>query len=212
MTSVPEIEQEAKIKLSRQDLEKVFTALVLQKKIKGVRRKKILRRYFDTADLTLRKCGFSLRLQRCKEGYEQTLKTRDAAHKKFLTRKEYKNITKKMVPDLSLVNDKRIKTSLKQMSAEKLVHIFTTNVARRYFYMTKKGGAVEIAFDTGKITLPRSKKTVTLSEIEIELKKGASRILHQLQKEIIKMAPSARPQTLSKAEQGVCLFKGRRGI
>ena len=71
----------------------------------------------------------------------------------------------------------------------------------------QKNNKAEVAFDTGTITVPRTKMALPFSEIEIELKNGSLSIVSQLQKEITGMARSAKIQPLSKAAQGCSLYK-----
>lgn len=191
------IEKEIKLLLPPSSFEKVFKELSMKKK---VHRKRILRRYFDTKDLSLLRRGISLRLQNKSGKIEQTVKYELKSAKTgrgVLSRKEIVSILKTSSPDLR-------KTSFKNV---KLQHIFTTDITRRYFLISSKTAAAEIAFDAGKITLVRGKTEKKISEIEIELKKGPVSFLVQLKKQIQALAPAAKIQTVSKARLGTLLYK-----
>lgn len=217
-----EIETELKIKLSPKDMEKVFKALVKKECTSEISHQFTPRIYYDTPNLLLHQNRISLRVQYNlgKNGhlgnYEQTLKlelTSDTPSiKEVLRRKECINSLKTPRPDLQAITDKQAQEILNSpLKNKKLVHIFTAAIERRLFDLRLKDGSnVEIAFDSGYLVLPKNDAYQNFSEIEIELKKGKTDFIEVIKNEIMRIAPSAKVQTLSKAKQGVQLYLQHR--
>lgn len=220
----PEIETEQKISLSAQEMETVFRALSRKSGAGKVTHKYRPRMYYDTPRLGLYRHDLSLRVQ-YKSGksgqlgcYEQTVKMEVAPksplEKGVLLRKECKDDLPTHRPSLAAVSDRQARKALAPFKGKKLVHIFTAAMERRYFDWKlrdgKKKGVVEVAFDRGEIVLPRNNRSRGFCEIEIELKKGGPRFIALARDEILRLAPSARVQKLSKAEQGIRFFLGHR--
>ncbi|MCE9508374.1 MAG: CYTH domain-containing protein [Alphaproteobacteria bacterium] len=211
-----EVETELKIKLSPEDLERVFKSLSKKNGASRVSHKFLPRMYYDTASLDFYKNNLSLRVQyKAGEkghlgGYEQTVKvelTQDAAlGKGVLLRKECKNSVKSHKPELASVVDPAARAALKPFLRKKLAHIFTAAIERRFFEWKlkdgKKHGVVEVAFDIGKIILPHSNRHQDFSEIEVEIKSGSGEFIEIVKNKILNMAPSAKIQPLSKSDQG----------
>jgi inorganic triphosphatase YgiF len=211
-----EVETELKIKLSPEDLEKVFKALSKKSGAAKVSHKFLPRMYYDTPDLLLYKNRISLRVQykpgeRGRSGrYEQTVKVgleRAAAHGKgVLLRKECKNGVKSHKPELASVADPAARAALKPFQNKKPVHIFTAAIERRFFdWKLKSGkrrGVVEVAFDIGQIILPHNNRHRDFAEIEVEIKHGGVEFIEIVKNKILDIAPSAKIQPLSKSDQG----------
>jgi len=217
-----EIEQELKISLTREDLEKVFASFAKDVKKTDIRHKFLPRDYYDTEDLAMQAAGVSLRVQ-YKPGkngtlgsYEQTVKfalTPDgAADAEALYRKECKDMLDKNRPDMARVADPEAVQVIKPFKNKELKHIFTAAIERRYFNVAagkgKKRGEVELAFDVGKITLPDAAGVEQpLAEIEIEIKKGSPKAIAAIKEKIFKIAPGARVQREDKSAQGSRLYR-----
>jgi inorganic triphosphatase YgiF len=215
-----EVETELKIKLSPEDLEKVFRALLKKSGVSEVSHKFRPRMYYDTPDLQLYQNRISLRVQ-YKEGkkghvggYEQTVKVELEPDPKLgkgvLLRKECKNSVKGHKPELASVADPLAQKALKPFQGKNLVHIFTAAIERRSFdWELKDGknrGVVEVAFDVGQIILPHNNEHQDFAEIEIEIKRGGGEFIEMVKNEILKIAPSAVIQPLSKSDQGSQLY------
>ena len=216
------LEIEKKVFLSPSDLEHVFHALQAQASTK-VKIKQRPRDYYDTVKLDLYARQVALRVQYKKDRYEQTIKApfQEAGDKDGLARYEWKFSLSDNKPDFSVINDDRAITAISGIAPEKLRHLFTADVVRRYFEMkvtTPTGqGTVEIAFDRGQIRLADkyAKKygageIVDVCEVEVEMIEGDSRAMDHVIDRIIKMAPSARLSSDSKNALGVDLFKRAR--
>lgn len=217
-----EVEQELKISLTKEDLEKVFTFFADEVKKAEILHKFMPRDYYDTDALEMQDVKISLRVQ-YKPGkngelgsYEQTVKfalTPDAdADSEALYRKECKDTLDNNAPDMDLVDDKGAVEAVKPFKNKKLKHIFTAAIERRYFNVAvgkgKKRGEVELAFDVGKITLPDyAGVEQPLAEIEIEIKKGSPKAIAAVKDKIFKIAPSAQVQREDKSAQGVKLYR-----
>jgi len=100
------------------------------------------------------------------------------------------------------------------LKCKKPVHIFTAAIERRFFDLKlqcgKNRGIVEVAFDSGYLILPYNDAYQNFSEIEIELKNGGTNFIKIVRDKIIRIATSAKVQTLSKAKQGIRLHLKQR--
>lgn len=218
-----EDEQEVKIRLSAEDLEKVFNALSKKYAPRRIEHKYLPRAYYDTEDLKLYQNNLSVRIQ-YKEGkgkrlggYEQTVKSDLPANgnlaKDALFRREVKDMMPDPKPDLKAVTDKSTADAVQPYAGEKLKHLFTAAIERRYFNAkTAKdkhhgAGTVEIAFDAGGIIMSADGSYHPFHEIELEHKGGDAGALDALRAEILKIAPSARVQPLSKSQQGCKIYQ-----
>ena len=209
----PEVEVELKIKLSSADLEKVFQTLSKKGALPEIKNKFLSRAYYDTPDLDLYSQGLSLRVQHKpgKSGgaghYEQTLKVEMSPEKgAVLVRKECVDNIDAQKPSLEAVSDPQACELIKPFKGKSLVPIFTSAIERRYFEMELQSGAVEVAFDVGKLILADGGVHQDFSEIEVEVKRGGADIIEAIKKEILSLAPSAKVQPLSKSVQGSRLY------
>lgn len=220
-----EVEQELKISLSVQDLERVFKAFSSGVDKGDISHKYLPRAYFDTPDLQMHAQGISLRVQykpgkKGKLGsHEQTVKfdlPGDAARVDgALYRKECKDGLSSAHPDLAAISDADAKARIAPFKDKSLKHIFTAAIERRYFNVEagkgKEWGEVELAFDVGDISLPETGDSQKFAEIEIEIKKGSAQAIHQIRDRILAIAPSAKVQTDDKSAQGARLYRAAQG-
>ena len=212
-----EIETELKISLSREDLERVFDHFSQKPNAGRIEHKFLPRAYYDTAGLDLHAAGLSLRIQ-YKPGksgklgsYEQTVKFefgvgQDALIEGAMQRKECKNQLSSPQPDMEAVVDADAVNAITPFKNKSLKHIFTAAIERRYFNLPVARGTVELAFDIGEIILQPSGANHPFAEIEIEVKAGSPAIIAAVRDKILKLAPSAKVQPLSKSQQGTQLF------
>lgn len=208
-------ELEQKIDISIADLEKVFQKLAKHVSAAAIRHKFRPRAYYDTPDLLLNQNGISLRVQ-YKQGekgklgfHEQTVKLSLPVSQAggALLRKECKDQLPTSVPDMSAATDATAQAALQPFKGKSLTHIFTAAVERRAFDIeVKRVGKVEVAFDIGELTLPGTNVSERFAEIEVELKKGDPILIDTVTKEILRLAPAARVQPQSKADQGITLY------
>ncbi|MBI1216209.1 MAG: CYTH domain-containing protein, partial [Alphaproteobacteria bacterium] len=201
---------------------KVFRHFAAKKSVRdNIEHKYKPRAYFDTENLDLDQKAISVRVQYVPGkgmdvgGYEQTVKF-DLPHGSVMAgdalfRKECKDMVPDADANLKFVSDPEARAILKTFRAEKLSHLFTAAIERRYFEMEagkgKKKGTVEIAFDVGEIILTSDGTRHALYEIEIESKRGSAKAINAVKKKILGIAPSAKVQTLSKSQQGSELYR-----
>lgn len=212
-----ESETELKITVSPTDMERVFDAFSKRAGATKVTHKYMPRMYYDTNALDLHARNISLRVQ-YKSGvsgvlgfYEQTTKFElpplSGGRKGLLFRRECKDRLEGHLPDIDAISDPAAQKETAFLKGKKLVHIFTAAIERRFFEIPfgkgKEKGVLEVAFDTGHIFLPGDERALPFCEIEVELKKGDVGLIAGLFDEIAAIAPSARVQPQSKAEQGV---------
>lgn len=215
-----EVEQELKIKVSAEDLEAVFNALADQAVGGKVAHKYLPRYYYDTVNMDFYHNGISVRVQYKPGkdgklgGYEQTVKFElphgTAVAQGALFRKECKDIIASRKPDLAAVSDPEAGKIVQSFKAKRLKHIFTAAIERRSFDVQigrgKNRGKVEVAFDVGEIIIPGKGGHYPFSEIEIEIKEGAPAAIERIHSKIKKIAPLAKVQPLSKADQGSRIY------
>ena len=216
-----EIEQEIKISVSLEDLEKVFKEFASEVDKGDIQHKYLPRNYFDTPDLDMYGTGLSLRVQykpgkKGKLGsYEQTVKFElppdpdkisDA-----LYRKECKDTIESAQPDLEAVHDAEAAEKIKPFKDKGLKHIFTAAIERRYFNVEagkgKEWGEVELAFDVGALSLADTGESEKFAEIEIEVKDGNPEAMNKIRDRIFKIAASAKIQTDAKSVQGSKMYR-----
>ena len=201
------LETEQKIILSRDSLEKVFNELAPS----NVKHKHHPRAYFDTLDMTLNKRKTALRIQSKKSGgYKQTIKAARDSDGASLVRAEWDMTITGKTPDFSVIENAEILDAVKGVDPAQMVHIFTSDVKRRFFDMAVDGGVVEIAFDLGRITLANGDISEEMCEIEVELKSGDPKIIDEVVKRILNMADDARISMVSKAERDFNLYQKHR--
>ncbi len=221
-----ELEIELKIRISKDNLEKVFNKMQKKALNGAIKHKYRPRDYFDTKGKILYKNNIGLRVQ-YKEGkgiflggYEQTVKHAagidnveiGSSLDKALSRKECKDFILTETPDIKSITDPVAKKLLQDIKNEDLIHLFSSHVERRYFVIeveNKKGkGLIELAFDIGKIKLapPNDGEYIEVSEIEVELKKGDPSLINTVKKQIKEIVPNIKIEEKSKAELGYKIY------
>jgi inorganic triphosphatase YgiF len=153
--------------------------------------------YFDTADHALRKAGFGLRIRDGENGRKQTLKS--ASSGGVFARGEWESAVEGAEPDRDLL----AKTpAAKAVNGAALVPVFATNVKRVTRLIERDGATIEAALDQGELLADDRRAAV--SELELELKAGAPRVLFDLARDLAAHAP-LRLSLISKAERGYAL-------
>ncbi len=202
------IETEQKIILSRESLEDVFNKLAPSE----FKRKHHPRAYFDTLDMQLHHRKAALRIQKKSSGgFKQTIKAAHADQGDSLVRSEWDMAIANDHPDFSVIDNPDILKILADVDSKKMVHIFTSDVKRRFFDIDVPGkGIVEVAFDLGEIYLPNGDIREELCEIEVELKSGNESAIDDVVARILDMAADAKVSKSSKAERGFNLYQKHR--
>ncbi len=153
--------------------------------------------YFDTVDHALRKAGFGLRIRDGENGRKQTLKS--ASSGGVFARGEWESAVDGPEPDRDLL----AKTpAAKVINGDALAPVFATNVRRVTRLIERDGATIEAALDQGELLADDRRAGV--SELELELKAGAPRVLFDLARDLAAHAP-LRLSLVSKAERGYAL-------
>ncbi len=159
--------------------------------------------YFDTADHALRRAGFGLRIRDGENGRKQTLKS--ASSGGVFARGEWESAVAGPEPDRELL----AKTpAAKVINGDALTPVFATNVKRVTRLIERDGATIEAALDQGELLADDRRAGV--SELELELKAGAPRVLFDLARDLAAHAP-LRLSLVSKAERGYALALGQLG-
>lgn len=156
--------------------------------------------YFDTADHALRKAGYGLRIRDGENGRKQTLKS--ASSGGVFARGEWESAVVGPEPDRDLL----AKTpAAKVINGDALTPVFATNVRRVTRLIHRDGAVIEAALDLGELLA--NERRAGVSELELELKAGAARVLFDLARDLAAHAP-LRLSLVSKAERGYALALG----
>jgi inorganic triphosphatase YgiF len=132
------------------------------------KRDRLVSVYFDTAKGALRDKGLSLRIRRADGHYVQTIKC--AGKGGAADRQEWEDEVPGAQPDRSLARRTALTGYASKKRWRKLHPVFET-VVDRVSYPVKCGNSlIEVAIDHGKVKAGQDSKTI--SEIELELKKG----------------------------------------
>ncbi|MBO9707248.1 MAG: inorganic triphosphatase [Caulobacter sp.] len=156
--------------------------------------------YFDTPDHALRRAGFGLRIRDGENGRKQTLKSASAGG--VFARGEWESTVEGPEPDRELL----ARTPAAQViNGDALAPVFATNVRRTVRLIERDGAVIEAALDQGE--LRADDRRAPVSELELELKAGAPRVLFDLARDLAAHAP-LRLSLVSKAERGYALARG----
>jgi inorganic triphosphatase YgiF len=156
--------------------------------------------YFDTADHALRKAGFGLRIRDGENGRKQTLKS--ASSGGVFARGEWESAVEGPEPDRGLLART---PAAKAVDGDVLVPVFTTKIRRVTRLIKRDGATIEAALDLGELLA--DDRRAGISELELELKAGAPRVLFDLARDLAAHAP-LRLSLVSKAERGYALALG----
>jgi inorganic triphosphatase YgiF len=154
--------------------------------------------YYDTPDRLLDRAGLSLRVRRSGKRHIQTVK-RSSAGDGALARHEWETPVPGEALDLSLLPLAEIGEPLASLDAATLQPVFSSKVRRRVQRVEFEGALIEVAFDDGLITAGAASES--LSEIELELKRGDTAVLYELGLSLLEFAP-LQLETASKAARG----------
>jgi inorganic triphosphatase YgiF len=157
--------------------------------------------YYDTPDRILFGHGLSLRVRRAGTRYVQTLKRAPTEAQPF-ARGQWESPVDGGVPDLGRLPLAEADLLPDMLDPAALAPIFVTRFRRRTQRLLRSGSVIEIAFDEGSIEA--GDRSEPLTEIEIELKSGESRVLYDLGQELLEIAP-LRLGTRSKSDRGYAL-------
>jgi len=171
--------------------------------------------YYDTPDRRLQQRGAGLRVRRAGGGFVQTLKAEDDDNAALFGRGEWEAPVASFEPDLAALSAEPARALLDDIDPDALAPVFATRIERttRPVAVPRTHGAgnggseaeVECAFDTGAVEA--GGRSVAVSEVELELTRGAPAALYRFAAELHALAP-LRVETLSKAARGHLLAAG----
>lgn len=196
-------EIELKLSMQPQDLSRL-DALLAQWSAGEPQVQQLNNTYFDTPQRHLHQAKAALRLRSNGQGWVQTLKTSGQNQGALTQRGEWEMPVAGPQLEVHRLPDQVLQPEW----YAQLQPLFTTNFTRRSWLLDLNLDAgpiqVELAADTGKVTLPNGKQD-TLSELELELKAGRAEQLFALADQLASQL-SLHPAVLSKAERGLRLL------
>lgn len=195
-------EIELKFEMTPKHLRKLRAVRALHRK--SLTEERLVSIYFDTAKHKLARNGLSLRVRHDGDKRLQTIKFEGSGGS--FKRGEWEHEIKGDVPDLRKVRGTPLAPLLTQNVKRSLKPIFETRVHRTKIPVSKDGSRIEVAFDTGQVRAGR--KSASISELELELKRGNADEVFKLAHEIANVAP-AKLALKSKSERGYDLIEGK---
>lgn len=194
------MEIEFKLELDAED----YDALGTSRALDGIAAhdRALLAVYFDTADQHLRAAGASLRVRRTGNRHVQTIKANASSAAGMFARSEWECDVADPVPELGA--DSPLRTLVSDDVLGKLAPVFTVAVRRRQWLVERDDATIELVADTGAVSVADRKASV--SEIEIELKRGRPAALFELARDLGHDIP-LRVGVLTKAERGYRLVE-----
>lgn len=159
--------------------------------------------YFDTPELALRQQRMALRLRRQGRRWVQTLKGGGQASAGLHQRQEWETPVAGEHLDLTALQASG--AALPHDLAAHLHPVFVTAFKRQVRLLQFGDAEIELALDSGEIR--SGTKVRPISELELELKSGATLRLFELALLLLDIAPLQIEHT-SKAEYGYRLFTG----
>jgi len=163
--------------------------------------------YFDTDKGELRKAGYSLRLRRKGRSCLQTVKQRGTDSGGFSSRAEWE--TKVETPQLDFEALKATpvgKLLTKRDMRKRLAQVSETQVRRTTWLIPLGASEIELILDEGRVV--SDGRETPISEIELELKRGARSDLFTLA-QMLGEGLTLRMGVMSKSERGFRLLEDR---
>ena len=160
---------------------------------------RLINTYYDTGDRRLRQRGLVLRVRERNGRFVQTVKSDRQPEVGALARGEWEDAISGPEPSPAAPESGRFITS--DLAGE-LVPLFQTEVRREAIDLSPRPGTrIEAAIDRGQICAPGRDAREPISEVELELKSGASAALYDVALDLLRVAP-LRLEPRSKAERG----------
>jgi inorganic triphosphatase YgiF len=205
-----ELEIELKMSGTADDLQELWEATDAPRTRTISRR--LISTYFDTSDLRLRRCGFTLRVRQDGNDFVQTVKAVGSVQQSAMRRGEWSTPIKSPTPDLTRLDAPEVLEKIGLVITGELQPIFTTDVIRqskRYRVNNDKceESYIEMAWDMGEIRCDGGREAIC--EIELEWLEGST---VALQKEAVRFLEKTplQFQPLSKSDRGFALAVGDR--
>ena len=150
--------------------------------------------------------GIFLRVRRVGDRHIQTVKAVTPGD--LFSRGEWEQEIEGPSPDLGQAKDSPIGSLSDQDLGKMLKPVFETRVERKVSRLQKNGSDIEIALDQGIIDT--GERTIPVSELELEIKRGDPAELFRLARELTESVP-LQLAVKSKPERGYALREGADG-
>jgi len=201
----PPTEIELKLELDTADLGRVREELRRRAERDG-ERQTLEAVYYDTKRFALREAGISLRVRRSGERRIQTIKAGKAAAAGLFQRAEWEREIEGEAPDPAAAAGTALEPFVTGAKPKKIKPVFVLRVERDLFYLRQDRSEVEVTLDEGMVEADSRSEPV--SELELELKRGAPPDLFALAKALSENLP-VRLGIRTKAERGYALLEGK---
>lgn len=202
-TAVMGTENEIKFEVTARGLQKLAATRILQRNDgQPAKHKYVVSTYFDTPKQKLRQNGVTLRVRKAGKKRLQTIKT--ISDGISFRRGEWERELDSNEPDLRSARGTPLHPLISKKLKRDLKPIFATHVHRTFIPLRPRNGSlVELALDEGDIRAGH--KSMTLAEVELELKKGSATDLFKAARVIAKLVPF-KLALKSKSQQGYDLI------
>lgn len=198
-------EVELKLSVAPEDLKRLLrveTVLEDGHAVGRSQRKRLETTYFDTPDWRLRAEGIALRVRRDGRRTIQTVKADSRSASGLSDHLESEAPLDGAVPDPLRIADEGLRAAVIEACDGAALHpVFASEIDRivRTVAAPGDGGAIELAFDSGRIRAGR--RQVPVAEVELELKAGEPAELFRLARRLGGLAP-VRVRLDNKASRG----------
>lgn len=193
----PPQEIELKLEVAPAEIERVLAHPLLSAQSDGSRTQTLHATYFDTPDHALQQAGISLRVRRNGDRYIQTIKAARSPNGVALARDEWEHEVDRDSPDYTLAEETALQPFLEQGDA--IQPVFRVTTERTLHNVSFENSIIEVAADNSEVE--GKERTVSFSELELELKDGTPADLFQLAL-VLSTATPLRLSFKTKAERG----------
>jgi triphosphatase len=191
-------EVELKLEFDPADAARVASHPALEASLTPPEEHELISTYFDTLDCGLHQAGIYLRIRESGGRYVQTIKTA-RSKTELLQRFEWEREISGRTPDLDGAQGTALQPLLTPKVRASLQPMFETRIRRNIFRVERNGSEIEVAIDRGEIAT--GTHTRPICELELELKRGETRALFRLARELAETVP-LRLAVKTKAERG----------
>jgi inorganic triphosphatase YgiF len=196
-------EIELKLEFDPADADRIASHAALEASLTPPEEHTLVSIYYDTDDATLRKAGAFLRVRERDGRFVQTIKSA-ASEGEFLNRLEWEQEVSSREPNLDAVSGTALASLLTPAVRASLRPRFETRIRRKTYLIPRNGTEIEVAIDRGEIA--GGGRSVAVSELELELKRGDTAELFRLASILAASVP-LRLAVKTKAERGFELFE-----
>jgi inorganic triphosphatase YgiF len=193
-----QIETELKLKVRRHDLDVLRQGSRLSDALNNATSHQVRSIYFDSDDRFLHRHGVVLRVRRRGDHYVQTVKS-TGPEGDWLNRSEWEQKIASSRLDFVALMETPLGSALSDAVRASLKPIFETRIERTSCLWDTPTAAIELSLDKGEII--GSDKTLPVTEIELELKRGHVAEVFKLARDIGAVVP-VEIEVKSKSERG----------